>query len=236
MPYCGAAPVIQAVMAGQIDFWLRARHGVPHRPFFKWMAFLAGHMLPEAYHEKVGAARFDNKPVGSGPYQVDEFVPDSHIRLRAFKDYCCPKPAFEAVVVKFTTDPSARVAELESDRSDLTLEVPYEEAERLRARDFGASITPVSDIGMIFLANVAPMTQDKVRQALAMAMAIDKKGLAERLLKRHVTPFDTLQARSYAAYDPKRAAALMDRAGYTRALIAANPLLDPDPAWLTRPA
>ena len=114
--------------------------------------------------------------------------------------------------------------------------MPYEEAERLRARDFGASITPVSDIGMIFLANVAPMTQDKVRQALAMAMAIDKKGLAERLLKRHVTPFDTLQARSYAAYDPKRAAALMDRAGYTRALIAANPLLDPDPAWLTRPA
>ncbi|SEF22175.1 ABC transporter substrate-binding protein [Variovorax sp. NFACC27] len=198
------------------------------------MAFLAGYMLPKAYHEKVGAAGFDNKPVGSGPYQVDEFVPDSHMRLRAFKDYYCPKPAFEAVVVKFTTDPSARVAELESDRSDLTLEVPYEEAERLRARSFGASITPVSDIGMIVLTNVAPMTQDKVRQALATA--IDKKGLAERLLKGHVAPMDTLQARSYAAYDPKRAAALMDQAGYTRALIAAIPLPDPDPAWLTRPA
>jgi peptide/nickel transport system substrate-binding protein len=57
--------------------------------------------------------------------------------------------------------------------------VPYEEAERLHARGFGASIAPVSDIGMIFLTNVAPMTQDKVRQALAMA--IDKKGPAERL-------------------------------------------------------
>ena len=112
--------------------------------------------------------------------------------------------------------------------------MPYEEAERLRARSFGASITPVPDIGMIFLTNVAPMTQDKVRQALAMA--IDKKGLAERLLKGHVAPIDTLQARSYAAYDPKRAAALMDRAGYTRALIAAIPLPDPDAAWLTRPA
>ena len=89
------------------------------------------------------------------------------------------------------------MAELESDRSDLTLEVPYEEAERLRARGFGASIAPVSD--MIFLTNVAPMTQDRVRQALAMA--IDKKGLAEHLLKGHVTPSDTLQARSYAAFD-----------------------------------
>jgi ABC-type transport system substrate-binding protein len=57
----------------------------------------------------------------------------------------------------------------------------------------------VSDIGMIFLTNVAPMTQDKVRQALAMA--IDKKGPAERLLKGHVTSIDTLQARSYAAFD-----------------------------------
>lgn len=56
------------------------------------------------------------------------------MRLCAFKDYYCPEPAFEAVVVKFTTDPSARVAELESDRFDLTLEVQYEEAEHLRQR------------------------------------------------------------------------------------------------------
>jgi peptide/nickel transport system substrate-binding protein len=83
--------------------------------FFKWMAFLTGYVLPKAYHEKVGAAGFEKKPVGSGPYQVDEFVPGSHMRLRAFKDYYGLKPAFETVVVKFTTDPSARVAELESD-------------------------------------------------------------------------------------------------------------------------
>lgn len=194
--------------------------------FFKWMAFLTGYVLPRAYYEKVGAAGFERKPVGSGPYQVEEFVQGSHMRLRAFKDYFGPKPAFETVVVKFTTDPSARVAELESGRSDLTLEIPYEEAERLGAKGFTASIAPVSDIGMIFLTNVEPMTNDKVRQALAMA--VDKKGLAGRLLKGHVTPIDTLQARSYAAYDPdikapfdpKRAAALMAEAGYSRS----NPL------------
>lgn len=190
--------------------------------FFKWMAFLTGYVLPRAYYEKVGASGFEKRPVGSGPYMVEEFVQGSHMRLRAFKDYFGPKPAFETVVVKFTTDPSARIAELEAGRSDLTLEVPYEEAERLRAKGFTASIAPVSDIGMIFLTNVEPMTNDKVRQALAMA--VDKKGLAERLLKGHVTPIDTLQAKGYAAYDaatkapfdPKRAASLMAEAGYTR--------------------
>lgn len=190
--------------------------------FFKWMAFLTGYVLPRAYYEKVGAAGFERAPVGSGPYQVKEFVQGSHMRLAAFKDYFGPKPAFETVIVKFTTDPSARVAELESGRSDLTLEIPYEEAERLRGKGFSASIAPVSDIGMIFLTNVEPMTNDKVRQALAMA--VDKKGLAERLLKGHVSPIDTLQAKGYAAYDPgikapfdpKRAAALMAEAGYSR--------------------
>ncbi|KAB7553618.1 ABC transporter substrate-binding protein [Verminephrobacter eiseniae] len=190
--------------------------------FFKWMAFLTGYVLPRAHYEKVGAAGFERKPVGSGPYQVEEFVQGSHMRLRAFKGYFGPQPAFETVVVKFTTDPSARVAELESGRSDLTLEIPYEEAERLRGRGFNASIAPVSDIGMIFLTNVEPMTSDKVRQALTLA--VDKKGLAERLLKGHVTPIDTLQAKDYAAFDAgigvpfdaRRAAALMAEAGYSR--------------------
>lgn len=190
--------------------------------FFKWLAFLSAYVMPRAYYEKVGAAGFERKPVGSGPYQVEEFVQGSHMRLRAFKDYFGPKPAFENVVIKFATDPSARVAELESGRSDLTLEVPYEEAVRLRTKGFAASIAPVSDIGMVFLTNVTPMIDDRVRRALAMA--VDKKGLAERLLKGHVTPIDTLQATSYAAYDsaikapfdPKRAAALMAEAGYSR--------------------
>lgn len=189
---------------------------------FKWMAFLTGYVLPKAYFEKVGAAGFEKKPVGCGPYMVEEFVQGSHMRLKAFKDYHGPKPAFDTVVVKFTTDPSARVAEVESGRSDLTLEVPYEEAERLKAKGLGTSIAPVSDIGMIFLTNVAPMTDDKVRRALAMA--IDKKGLAGKLLKGHVRPIDTLQAIGYAAYDagikapfdPKRAAALMAEAGYSK--------------------
>lgn len=189
---------------------------------FKWMAFLTGFVLPKAYYEKVGAAGFEKKPIGSGPYMVEEFVQGSHMRLKAFKDYHGPKPAFDTVVIKFTTDPSARIAEIESGRSDLTLEVPYEEAERLKTKGFGISIAPVSDIGMIFITNVEPMTNDKVRMALAMA--VDKKALASKLLKGHVIPIDTLQAPGYAAFDPttkapfdpKKAAALMAEAGYSK--------------------
>lgn len=78
--------------------------------FFKWMAFLTGYVLPKAYYEKVGKEGFEKKPLGSGPYMVEEFVAGSHMKLKAFADYFGGKPAFETVIVKFVTDPSARIA------------------------------------------------------------------------------------------------------------------------------
>jgi peptide/nickel transport system substrate-binding protein len=51
--------------------------------FFKWMAFLTGYVLPKKYYESVGAAGFEAKPVGSGPYMVDEFQQDAFLRLKA---------------------------------------------------------------------------------------------------------------------------------------------------------
>ena len=190
--------------------------------FFKWMAFLTGYVLPKAYYEKVGKAGFEKKPVGSGPYMVEEFVAGSHMKLKAFKDYYGPKPAFETVIVKFITDPSARVAELESGRSDLTLEIPTEEYARLTAKGFGGTNAPVTDIGMIFLTNVEPMLDLRVRRALAMS--INKKAITQKLLNGAARPIDTLQAPGYAAFDPttvvafdpKGAAALMKEAGFSK--------------------
>ena len=190
--------------------------------FFKWMAFLTGYVLPKAYYEKVGKEGFEKKPVGSGPYMVEEFVQGSHMKLKAFKDYYGDKPDFQAVIVKFITDPSARVAELESGRSDLTMEIPFEEYDRLKKKGFGGTNEPVTDIGMIFLTNVEPMLDERVRQALAMS--INKKAIVDKLLRGAARPIDTLEAPGYEAYDasikmpydPKKAAALMKEAGWSK--------------------
>ena len=50
---------------------------------FKWMAFLTGYILPKAYYEKVGAEGFEKKPVGAGPYMVDEYQGNAFLRLKA---------------------------------------------------------------------------------------------------------------------------------------------------------
>jgi len=189
---------------------------------FKWMAFLTGYVLPRKAYEKTGAEGFEKQPVGSGPYRVEEFDRNSFVRLKAFPKYWGPKPAFENVVFKFVTDPTSRVAEVESGSSDLTIEIPYEEYDRLRQKpDLAGATTPVSDIAMIFLTNREPMLNEKLR--LALHHAIDKKAIVGKLLRGYGVPIDTLEAPQYEAFDPTikvgydldKAKKLMAEAGFS---------------------
>lgn len=168
--------------------------------FFKWMAFLTGYVLPKAYYEKVGADGFEKKPIGTGPYMVDEYQGNAFLRLKANPNYFGGKPAFDTVIFKFVPDTTSRVAEIESGASDVTLEIPYEEYDRLKEKEGLAGVaTPISDIGMVFLNNIDVMNDKNVR--LAAHHAIDKEAIVKRLLKGYGVPIDTLEAPEYLAYD-----------------------------------
>lgn len=168
--------------------------------FFKWMAFLTGYILPKAYYEKVGAEGFEKKPIGTGPYMVDAYEGNAFLRLKANENYFGGKPAFDTVVFKFVPDGTSRVAEIESGASDITLEIPYEEFDRLKEKSGLAGVaTPISDIGMIFLNDIDAMLDKNVR--LAAHHAIDKKAIVTRLLRGYGVPIDTLEAPEYDAYD-----------------------------------
>ena len=167
---------------------------------FKWMAFLTAYVLPKDYFEKVGAEGFEKKPIGTGPYMVDAYQGNAFLRLKANPKYWRGKPAYETVVFKFVTDATSRVAELESGSSDLTLEIPYEEFDRLKAKPGLVGIaTPISDIGMIFINSDGKLDKN-VR--LAAHHAIDKQSIVKRLLRGYGVPIDTLEAPEYEAYDP----------------------------------
>ncbi len=188
---------------------------------FKWMAFLTGYVLPKAYYEKVGPQGFEKKPIGTGPYMVDSYQGNAFLRLKANPKYWGGKPAFDTVVFKFVTDATSRVAEIESGSSDLTLEIPYEEYDRLKAKKGLAGVaTPISDIGMIFINSDGKLDKN-VR--LAAHHAIDKQAIVQRLLRGYGVPIDTLEAPEYEAFDPtikvgfdaNLAAKLMKEAGYS---------------------
>lgn len=189
---------------------------------FKWMSFLTGYVLPKAYYEKVGAEGFEQAPIGTGPYMVEKFMRNAFVRLKANPHYWGGKPAFDTVTIKFVTDAASRVAEIESGNSQVTLEIPYEEYDRLIAKKgLTGSCETVSDIGMIFLSPRGVMTDKNVREAAVMA--VDKKLLVKRLLRGYGLPIDTLETPEYAAYDssikveynPEKAKKLLAASGYS---------------------
>lgn len=165
---------------------------------FKWMYFLTGYVLPKAYYEKVGAEGFEVAPIGTGPYMVEKFERNAFVRLKANEAYWGGAPEFKTVTIKFVTDAAARVAEIESGSSHVTLEMPYEEYDRLKGTLNGAA-APISDIGMIFLNDIEVMTDPNVRKAAAHA--IDKQAIIDRLLSGYGVKIDTLQTPQYDAYD-----------------------------------
>ncbi|MCA0942130.1 ABC transporter substrate-binding protein [Salipiger pacificus] len=189
---------------------------------FKWMAFLTAFVLPKAYYEKVGAEGFEKAPIGTGPYMVDAFEQGAYVRLKAYPGYWGDKPAFETVTIKFVTDAASRVAEIESGNSDVTSNIPYEEYDRLIAKDgLEGEAVPITDIGMIFLNDIDVMLDKNVR--LAAHHAIDKQLIIDRLLRGYGVPLSTLEVPGYAAYDesitvdydPEKSKELLAASGYS---------------------
>ena len=184
--------------------------------------FLACYLIPPHYYEQVGKEGFEKRPMGSGPYMFDQFERGSFLRLKANPRYWGKKPAFETVVFKFITDPAGRVAEIERGTSDITVDVPYEEYERLRKKPgLVGKASPVTDIAMLFLNSVGVMQDANVRKAAVHA--IDKKLIVSRLHRGLAMPIDTLLAPQYrgydesikTAYDPTLAESLLKASGYS---------------------
>ena len=188
---------------------------------FKWMSFLTGYVLPKAYIEKVGVEGFEAAPIGTGPYMVEKYERNAFVRLKANENYWGGAPEFKSVTIKFVTDAAGRVAEVESGNSHVTLEMPYEEYDRLKGGSLVGTAAPVSDIGMIFFNDIEVMTDPNVRKAAVMA--VNKKAIVDRLLSGYGVPIDTLQTPDYAAYDasvttpydPEGAKALLAKSGYS---------------------
>jgi peptide/nickel transport system substrate-binding protein len=165
------------------------------------MYFLTGYVLPKAYYERVGAEGFEAAPIGTGPYMVEQYERNAFVRLRANPNYWNGVPEFETVTIRFVTDAASRVAEVESGRSHVTLEVPYEEYDRLAARaGLAGSSRPVSDIAMIFFNDIDVMLDENVRKAAVHA--VDKQLIIDRLLSGYGVAIDTLETPEYLAYDP----------------------------------
>jgi len=165
----------------------------------------------EAFYE--AAANFGSASdlvLGTGPYQVVEFDPTSHVLLERYDGYWGEKPDLQQIRIDFITDDNTRLLAFRDGGVDLALNVPANAADQWAAVD-GATVQFYADRGykgLMLDPTVEPFDDIHVRQAIAHA--VDKASIVAGVLKGHAEVANALdspeQMAAVATADEARAA------------------------------
>jgi peptide/nickel transport system substrate-binding protein len=164
------------------------------------------------------------KPIGTGPFKMTEYVVDQHIIFDRFDDYFLGPPLLEQCIIRFYGDASVMLIGLDKGEIDCTMAgLDPEDYERLSGNpDF--VLDPVNTGSTVFvsLSFTRDFLQDKrVRQAFLYA--IDREGLVREVLNGlGSVPKVSMWQADWAnspnlepyPYDPEKAKALLQDAGW----------------------
>ncbi|WP_244466909.1 ABC transporter substrate-binding protein [Devosia geojensis] len=168
-------------------------------------------------------------PVGTGPYMLDSYKADESIRLVANDDYFGGTPTAASVTFREVPEPSTRVAGLVSGEFDIITNVAPDQIGQINSYDDIETRSVVLANSHVLVYTVTDPALSDVRVRQAMNLAIDRQLLNEALWggqavvpNGHQYPeFGEMYNPDHVGleYDPERAKALLEEAGYNGELI-----------------
>ncbi|MHA3977024.1 ABC transporter substrate-binding protein [Halovulum sp. GXIMD14794] len=184
--------------------------------------------------EALGNTGFAQAPVGTGPFKFESWEKGSEVVLVRNDDYAWAPEFYDnegpsqvsKIVHKFINNAGTRVAALETGEVDVSDLTPPLDIRRLSdSGKFETVVGVASGVPFSIMLNTSrgPLQDIKVRQALFHA--IDRPRLAENLFFglakpafgpiSSATPAYWPGVEDYYPYDPEKAAALLEEAGWT---------------------
>lgn len=164
------------------------------------------------------------KPVGTGPYRLREFKPDSSLILDAHDDYWGGRPPARSVRFVEVPEASSRIAGLQSGEFDFACDIPPDQISQIE-RDPKLVVQGGLVLNhriVVFDKNHPQLANPLVR--LAMAHAVDGQAIVDALWAGRAKVPAGLQWEFYGDmfvqgwavpnFDPARAKALLAQAGY----------------------
>lgn len=147
-----------------------------------------------------------SKAVGTGPFQLAEWLPGDRLRYTRNKSYWqTGKPYLDEVVISIARDDASMTAQLEAGALDLVAGPSLTEFKRLKDnRSYQAVLMPNAGTFHQFQPNVtiAPLDNKVVRQALNYA--IDRKRIADTVLTGITSPRSLPWPTSSPAYEASK--------------------------------
>ncbi|MEV6887214.1 MULTISPECIES: ABC transporter substrate-binding protein [unclassified Streptomyces] len=181
--------------------------------------------------------------VGNGPFVLTDYKPDSYVRLKANKDFWRGAPKFDELVFRYYKDQDAAVAALRKGEVSFVAGSPsltpaqadsLKGEENIRVNDapgrrfYALATNPGARAkdGTKFGDGDPSLLDQRVRNALFMA--VDRKAIVDKVFQGHAVEgagyipprfssyFFEPSSGQELAYDPERAAKLLDEAGYRK--------------------
>ncbi|MCL1801034.1 MAG: ABC transporter substrate-binding protein [Promicromonosporaceae bacterium] len=159
--------------------------------------------------------------IGTGPFEVSQVAPGSHIILSGRSDYWGAPPALDSVTVRYFSDPTAAVNALRAGDVDLILNLATGDQFRALEQVAGLQVLVGTSTGEVLWSfNNRRFPDVRVRQAFAYA--VDREAVLAALtadfgilLGSMVTPQDPFfeDLSQVFPYDPDRARELLAEAG-----------------------
>ncbi len=200
-------------------------------------------IVPRHVWEKVGDfSKFNNDQafpvVGNGPFVLTDYKVDQYIKLKPNKSFWRGAPKFDELVFAYYKDNDAAVAALQKGEVSFVSNLSPAQASSLKStphvkvndapgrRFFALATNPgaQSRDGKKFGDGNPALLDPKVRRALFAA--VDRKALVDKVFQGHATEGEGYIPPRFAdyfwkpapeqkiPYDPVKAAALLDEAGY----------------------
>ncbi|MBV8368818.1 MAG: peptide ABC transporter substrate-binding protein [Candidatus Eremiobacteraeota bacterium] len=185
------------------------------------------HLLAKLNDSKgsLNTAPYNSAPVGSGPYKFVSWDRGSQVRFEAFPDYFLGKPKISEVVYKIIPDQNTLATQVLTHELDLAYNLAASSYDRVKASPGNVVETPVIYTFDHIDFNLKRPLFGDVRVRRALTYAIDRKSmlakirhglgeLSDTFLDPTLFPGDQNPSIMKYPYDPAKAKALLDEAGW----------------------
>ncbi len=161
----------------------------PYAPFRDQVmgaALVPQHVLGALTADQINRAPFNQKPVGTGPFSVSEFITDDHVTLTANPQYWGKKAKLQRIVVRIVPDENAQVNLMRA--GDLSvLSIPAARLDEVkRMPNITVKRYLASTYALVQLDEYEFLRETPVRQALDYATP--KESIIRNIMKSQAEP------------------------------------------------
>ncbi|XWN33551.1 MAG: ABC transporter substrate-binding protein [Devosia sp.] len=196
----------------------------PEPAFLTLISSRSAGITSKEYQEEVGFDAGKLNPVGTGPYEVTEFVPGESLVLERFDKYWGDPAALDKVTMLYVPEVASRITGLVNGEFDLITNIPPDQADTLDVEGVRTQgVTwPMFHVWLI-AQNNSPTDNPLVRKALRLCTDREAlvnglwNGLAEAPTAHQFSEYGAplyIEGLELIEYDPEEGRRLLAEAGY----------------------